>query len=91
MKKDNNDSTIIRQSLQNRITHWGIALSTFSLIISWIFQLPIAKRYMINELPLLAWSADYHISLVMHYVGGGVFLGIFCCVSFVFSYSKKRI
>lgn len=45
MKKDNNDSTIIRQSLQNRITHWGIALSTFSLIISWIFQLPIAKRY----------------------------------------------
>ena len=65
----NPKATILRQSLQNRIVHWGIALSTFSLILSGIFQMPIAKRYMINELPLLAWSGDYHISLIVHYVG----------------------
>lgn len=64
---------IQRQSLQNRTVHWGIALSTFLLIITGLFQLPISKRYMINELPLMAWSGDYHISLVAHYVGAVVF------------------
>lgn len=64
---------IQRQSLQNRAVHWGIALSTFLLIITGLFQLPISKRYMINELPLMAWSGDYHISLVAHYVGAVVF------------------
>ncbi|MBS4240189.1 cytochrome b/b6 domain-containing protein [Campylobacter vulpis] len=60
---------ILRQSLQNRIVHWGVAVSTFALIISGMFQMPVSKRYMINELPLMAWSGDYHISLIMHYVG----------------------
>lgn len=64
---------IQRQSLQNRAVHWGIALSTFLLIITGLFQLPISKRYMINELPLMAWSGDYHISLVAHYIGAVVF------------------
>lgn len=47
---------ILRQSLQNRIVHWGVAFSTFILIASGIFQMPVSKRYMINELPLMAWS-----------------------------------
>ena len=70
---------IQRQTLQNRIVHWGIALSTFSLIITGLFQLPIAKRYMINELPLMAWSGDYHISLMAHYIGA---VGLVVFVSF---------
>ncbi|WP_333721420.1 MULTISPECIES: hypothetical protein [Campylobacter] len=60
---------ILSQSLQNRIVHWGVAVSTFMLIASGMFQMPVSKRYMINELPLMAWSGDYHISLIMHYVG----------------------
>ena len=60
---------ILRQSLQNRIVHWGVAFSTFILIASGIFQMPVSKRYMINELPLMSWSGDYHISLMLHYVG----------------------
>ena len=70
---------IKRQTLQNRIVHWGIALSTFSLIITGLFQLPIAKRYMINELPFMGWSGDYHISLVAHYVGA---VGLVAFVAF---------
>lgn len=66
---DSTQVKITRQSLQNRIVHWGIALSTFSLIITGLFQLPISKRYMINELPLMSWSGDYHIGLVVHYIG----------------------
>lgn len=71
--------TIKRQSLQNRIIHWGIAFSIFGLIFSGILQMPVAKRYMLNELPLMAWSGDYHISLVLHYIFAIILLtlGIF--------------
>lgn len=44
---------------------------------------------MINELPLLAWSADYHISLVMHYVGG-VFLVFFVAFHLYFHIVRKE-
>ena len=73
------ESMILRQSLQNRIVHWGVAFSTFILIASGIFQMPVSKRYMINELPLMAWSGDYHISLMLHYVGafGLIFFVVF--------------
>lgn len=85
----NPKATILRQSLQNRIVHWGIALSTFSLILSGIFQMPIAKRYMINELPLLAWSGDYHISLIVHYVGA-FFLIFFVAFHCYFHFMRRE-
>lgn len=62
------EAKIQRQSAQNRIVHWGVAISIFGLIFSGILQMPISKRYMLNELPLMAWSGDYSISLVVHYV-----------------------
>lgn len=68
------EAKILRQSLQNRITHWGVALSCFVLIFSGILQMPISKRYMLNELPLMGWSGDYHISLIVHYLGAAALL-----------------
>lgn len=87
--KDRSDTYILRQSLQNRIVHWGVAFSTFSLILSGIFQMPIAKRYMINELPFLAWSGDYHVSLVVHYVGA-FFLIFFIALHLSFHILRKE-
>ncbi|MGX2972893.1 formate dehydrogenase subunit gamma [Helicobacter sp. T3_23-1059] len=81
--------TIQRQTLQNRIVHWGIAISTFSLIITGLFQLPIAKRYMINELPLMAWSGDYHISLMSHYIGA-VGLVVFVAFHLYFHIARRE-
>ena len=81
--------TIQRQTLQNRIVHWGIAISTFSLIITGLFQLPIAKRYMINELPLMAWSGDYHISLMAHYIGA-VGLVVFVAFHLYFHIARRE-
>lgn len=80
---------IQRQTLQNRIVHWGIAISTFSLIITGLFQLPIAKRYMINELPLMAWSGDYHISLIAHYIGA-VGLVVFVVFHLYFHIARRE-
>ena len=81
--------TIQRQTLQNRIVHWGIAISTFSLIVTGLFQLPIAKRYMINELPFMAWSGDYHISLVAHYIGA-VGLVVFVVFHLYFHIARRE-
>lgn len=70
---------VYRQSLQNRIVHWGIAFSIFGLIVTGLFEMPIAKRYFINELPLMAWAGDYWLNLTLHYVFAFflVFFGFF--------------
>ena len=59
---------VYRQSLQNRIIHWGIAISIFGLILSGLFEMPIAKRYFINTLPLMSWAGNYWINLTLHYI-----------------------
>ena len=68
-----------RQSLQNRIIHWGVAISIFGLIVSGLFEMPIAKRYFINELPLMSWAGNYWINLTLHYIFGFtlIFFSIF--------------
>jgi cytochrome b subunit of formate dehydrogenase len=59
---------IKRQSLSNRIVHWTIAVSVFGLIFSGIGQLPAYKRYKLADLSAMAWTADYQITLWIHYV-----------------------
>lgn len=69
---------ILRQSLLNRIIHWGIAINIFGLIITGIFEMPIAKRYNINKIPGFSWAGDYFISLNLHYIFA-FFLIFFAC------------
>ncbi|MDR2638255.1 MAG: cytochrome b/b6 domain-containing protein [Helicobacteraceae bacterium] len=66
---------IKRQSLSNRIVHWTIALSVFGLIFSGIGQLPAYKRYKLSDLIAMAWTADYQITLIVHYIFAIILLG----------------
>lgn len=66
--------TIVRQSVPNLISHWLVALSIFSLIVSGMAQMPMAQRYKIAEVPGLAWTADFHFTLSLHYIGAIVLL-----------------
>lgn len=79
---------VYRQSLQNRIIHWGIAISIFGLIISGIFEMPVAKRYFINTLPLMSWAGNYWINLILHYVFA--FMLIFFAVFHVVYHSVMK-
>jgi formate dehydrogenase gamma subunit len=63
-----------RHDLVELIEHWVIALSGLLLIVTGLFQLPIAKRYYITEIPGLAWSGDFFISLELHYIASFVFI-----------------
>lgn len=56
------------------LVHWTVALSTLALIFSGFGQMPMYKRYRIADLPGLGWSADYSVTLVIHYVAAALFL-----------------
>lgn len=60
-------TTIRRHGFSGRFVHWSVALSTLVLLVSGLGQLPLARRYMIDALPLLGWSSDFGVTLTLHY------------------------
>jgi cytochrome b subunit of formate dehydrogenase len=70
---------VVRHNAIELIEHWAIAVSGLLLLITGIFELPVAKRYYIITVPGLGWSADFITSLYIHYAAALVFTaaGIF--------------
>jgi len=54
--------------------HWAIALSGLALVLTGLFELPIAKRYFITAVPGLRWSGDYIFTLNIHYAASAIFI-----------------
>lgn len=65
---------VVRHSLLERIEHWAVALSGLVLVATGFFELPVARRYFITEIPGLGWSGDYITSLGIHYAASAVFI-----------------
>lgn len=65
--------SVQRHSITVRLTHWAIALSGILLLFSGFGQMPMYKRYNIVKIPGLAWSSDYEITLLLHYLGAVLF------------------
>jgi len=65
---------VVRHSVVELTEHWAIALSGLALVLSGMFEMPMANRYYISSVPGLAWSADYMASLKVHYVASIVFV-----------------
>ncbi|MEN6468061.1 MAG: cytochrome b/b6 domain-containing protein [Smithella sp.] len=63
---------VVRHSTLELIEHWAIALSGLILLLTGIFELPVAKRYYIITVPGLGWSADFMTSLYLHYAAAFV-------------------
>lgn len=70
---------VVRHNAIELIEHWAIAISGLLLLVTGIFELPVAKRYYIITVPGLGWSADFITSLYIHYAAALVFTaaGIF--------------
>lgn len=58
---------IKRHDLAIRFTHWVTALSIFVLFFSGFGQMPMYKRYFVDQLPGLSWSSNFAITLNLHY------------------------
>jgi cytochrome b subunit of formate dehydrogenase len=67
---------VFRQTLRNRLVHWGIALSCLGLIVTGILQMPVAKRYGITL--IFPSTADFFVTLPWHYAFAVVFT--FLCI-----------
>lgn len=68
------EAKVLRQPLVNRLVHWGVALSIFALFFSGFGQMPLYKRYMLADLPGMAWTADYGVTLKIHYLAAVVLM-----------------
>ncbi len=67
---------IPRHSVQVRFTHWITALSIFALFFTGFGQMPIYKRYFIDQVPGLEWSSNYLVTLNVHYYAAMVLIFI---------------
>jgi len=70
---------VVRHNAIELVEHWAVAVSGLVLLLTGIFELPVAKRYYIITVPGLGWSADFITSLSLHYAAAFVFTlaGIF--------------
>lgn len=60
----------------SRLFKWVYIADLALLLFSGFGQMPLFKRYYLADLPGMAWSADYYITLVIHYAAAAVFLGL---------------
>jgi cytochrome b subunit of formate dehydrogenase len=67
---------IVRHSALELFEHWAMALSGLILLVTGMFQLPMAQRYYITSIPGLAWSGDFMASLYLHYAASVVFVAV---------------
>lgn len=63
-----NNLKIERHSPVVRFIHWTVTVSIFLLIFTGIGQMPVYRRYMVDQLPGLAWSSDFSVTLTIHYL-----------------------
>ncbi|MBW2673974.1 MAG: cytochrome b/b6 domain-containing protein [Deltaproteobacteria bacterium] len=62
-----NQNKVTRHGLSVILVHWVAALSTFVLVFSGFGQMPLYRRYMLDQIPGLSWVSDFSVTLVMHY------------------------
>ncbi len=67
-KIDEKNKKVLRHPATVRLIHWTITVSTFLLIFTGFGQMPVYKRYMVDQVPGLAWSSDFSVTLIIHYL-----------------------
>lgn len=65
---------IVRHGVLELAEHWALALSGLVLLLSGLFELPMAARYKITAIPGFGWSGDFITSLTIHYIASVVFI-----------------
>jgi cytochrome b subunit of formate dehydrogenase len=65
---------VVRHEWIELAGHWMIALSGLALLLSGMFELPMAARFGITKLPGFGWSGDFITSLTVHYIASVAFV-----------------
>ncbi len=67
---------ILRHKLEIRFVHWVTALSILVLFFTGFGQMPVYKRYFVDQIPGLEWSSNYLITLNLHYYAAMILMFI---------------
>lgn len=68
------ENKVRRHGFSVRFVHWTVALATLLLIFSGFGQMPMYRRYMVYKIPGMWWSADFNITLMMHYIAAAALI-----------------
>jgi formate dehydrogenase gamma subunit len=79
---------IIRHNIAVRFTHWVTALSIFVLLFTGFGQMPVYKRYYVDQIPGLGWSSNFLTTLNIHYLAAIVLIFISFYYVFYLLFSK---
>jgi len=64
---------VVRHSYLVIVQHWLIAVSGLALLFTGFGQMPIYKRYMLDQLPGLGWTSDFILNFKIHMLAALVF------------------
>jgi len=67
---------VVRHGIVELLEHWLLGLSGIVLIVSGLFQMPMPRRYYIIDIPGMAWSGDFMVTLQIHYIAAVVFIAV---------------
>ncbi len=81
---------IMRHRWQVRLVHWITAFSIFLLFFTGFGQMPVYKRYLVDQMPGLGWSSNYLITLNIHYYAAMVLIFISFYYLFYLFLTKER-
>ncbi len=65
--------TVVRHSIMVQLQHWLVAVSGLVLLFSGFGQMPLYKRYMLDQVPGFAWASDFIINFKIHMIAAVVF------------------
>lgn len=80
---------ILRHNWAIRFTHWVTALSISILLFTGFGQMPIYKRYFVDQLPGLGWTSNFLTTLDIHYYAAAVLIFISFFYAAYLLFSKK--
>ena len=64
---------VVRHSILVMIQHWLVAVSGLVLLFSGFGQMPVYKRYMLNNVPGFGWASDFILQFKIHMAAAAVF------------------
>ncbi|UCG39384.1 MAG: cytochrome b/b6 domain-containing protein [bacterium] len=73
------EGVVVRHSFLVMMQHWLVALSGLVLLFTGFGQLPVYKRYMLDQVPGFGWASDFILNFKIHMAAAAVFTfaGIF--------------
>ena len=64
---------VVRHSVLVQFQHWLVAVSGLVLLFTGFGQMPVYKRYMLNQVPGFGWASDFVLQFKMHMIAAAVF------------------